>query len=106
MTNEQKYKTPEERIDAFKRYCAKRDCDDCQAYKIHHYPDGRMDCIVRWLALEAEEELLSCPLCGGEAVAVQPWLTGGASVICEKCGTFIWAPTQAEAISVWNRSAK
>lgn len=107
MTNEEKFETPEERKGAFNRYCSRKECSDCKARKIPHDPDGRIGCLVRWLALEAEEEKpLACPLCGGEAVAVQPWLTGGASVICEKCGTFIWAPTQAEAISVWNRSAK
>lgn len=106
MTNEQKFKTPEERHEAFRRFCREHNncdkgCNNCPVYSM------RGGCRFAWLTLEAEEEKpLPCPLCGGEAVAVQPWLTGGASVMCKKCGTFIWAPTQAEAIATWNRSAK
>ena len=108
MTNEQKFKTPEERIDAFKRYCAQRVCDDCQAYKIHHCPDGRMGCIVRWLSLEAEEELLPCPFCGGDAVVVVTHpISQGAYVRCKECRVLSMpCNTKAEAIAAWNRRAE
>ena len=105
MTNEEKFKTPEERKEAFLEFCIQKKCDKCECSK-HGKKDISL-CEFMWLTLEAEEEKpLACSLCGGEAVAVQPWLTSGASVICKKCGTFIWAPTQAEAIATWNRSAK
>lgn len=102
MRNEQKFKTPEERSYAFHIFCNEHACNnECPCHK------RDATCTFWWLTLEAEEEKpLSCPLCEGEAVAVQPWLTGGASVTCKKCGTFIWAPTLAEAIAVWNRRAK
>ena len=114
MTNEEKFKTPEERIDAFKRYCAPRVCDDCQAYKIHHCPDGRMGCIVRWLSLEVEEKKpLACPFCGSVDIKVMSpvrpdYVVSSCYVVsCCNCGAVSRAEaTKTDAIAAWNRRAK
>ena len=64
MTNEQKYKTAEERNDAFNEWCFNRDCETCKL-KAHNF-DGGDGCRFYWLALEAEEEKPEpCPFCGG-----------------------------------------
>ena len=110
MTNEEKYKTPEERIGAFSKHCSRKDCCNCQAYKIPLYPDGRIGCVLRWLALEAEEKLLACPFCGGEAEvfsAMYAHRLNGARVRCTRC----WAITpvykdDSEALAAWNRRVK
>lgn len=110
MTNEEKYKTPEKRQDAFNRYCTTRMCSDCQVHKIHN-PDVRVGCMFRWLALEAEEEKpLACPFCGGDAEvfsAMYAHRLDGARVRCTRC----WAITpvykdESEAIAAWNRRVK
>ena len=54
MTNEQKYKTPDERIDAFCEWCFNRDCESCEL-KAHNFGGGDW-CEFYWLALEAEED--------------------------------------------------
>lgn len=60
MTNEEKYKTPAEREKAFAEYCQKEIC-----WRSCFYP--RHQCLLRWLALEVEEEKpLPCPFCGDE----------------------------------------
>lgn len=104
MTNEKKYKTPEERVEAFSKFCISRKCDDCACAK-----QGRKGislCEFRWLALEAEEEEpLACPFCGGEAIGVHE--RDGFSEHCKLCwaGTDV-CNTKAEAIAAWNRRAK
>ena len=66
MTNEQKYKTPEERDNAFNEWCFSRDCKTCEL-KSHNSFDGGDGCRFYWLDLEAEEEKTEpCPFCGGE----------------------------------------
>lgn len=54
MTNEQKYKTPEERGKAFSEWCFSGDCESCEL-KAHSFNDGER-CEFYWLALEADEE--------------------------------------------------
>ena len=65
MTNEQKYKTPEERNRAFGEWCFNMDCESCKL-KAHNF-DGGDGCRFYWLALEAEDEPKPnpCPFCGG-----------------------------------------
>ena len=109
MTNEEKFKTPEERLDAFNRYCRNHNCKNCQVRKIPQYPEGRVGCIVRWLAFEAEEELLPCPFCGSKAEVVEthPVSTKSVFVRCQECGAFVTAfSTRDEAVAAWNRRAK
>ena len=105
MTNEEKYKTPNERIEAFLEFCTKKKCDKCECSK--QEKKGISLCEFVWLTLEAEEEkLLRCPFCGGEADTT---LLGGHefSVRCYEClaetDTY---ETRGEAIAAWNRRVK
>lgn len=104
MTNEEKYKTPEGRNKAFRRFCDNHICnDECPCHK------GNAHCNFLWLALEAEEEkLLSCPFCGGEAEVVRGHpMSNGSWVRCKKCNVLsMLYYTKAEAIAAWNRRAK
>ena len=62
-TNEEKFRTPDERNAAFKEWCLNRDCESCEL-KSHN---GFAGCEFYWLALEEEEEKPEpCPFCGGE----------------------------------------
>lgn len=63
MTNEQKYKTPEERVKAFGKFCNGQGCTNCI---LKDRPVGNASCAFYWLALEAEEEENPepCPFCG------------------------------------------
>ena len=64
MTNEEKFKTPEERSKAFSTFCnSDRVCEDCRLKNM----SASILCAYNWLALEAEEEKpMPCPFCGGE----------------------------------------
>ena len=65
MLNQDKYKTAEERNNAFNEWCFNRDCESCNLNA--HNIDGGAGCRFYWLALEAEEEKPEpCPFCGGE----------------------------------------
>lgn len=103
MTNEQKFKTPEERNKAFHRYC--KSVNDCSACPLGRMPMLR--CTFAWLALEAEEDKpLPCPFCGSEAQVVIIAPTG-VYVRCKECGAFVATfNTKADAIAAWNRRAK
>lgn len=81
MTNEQKYKTPEERVKAFNEWCFNRYCESCKLKS--HSLDGNYGCRFYWLALEAEEDKPGkCPFCGGETEII----TGsGYQVSCIHC---------------------
>lgn len=60
MKNSEKYRTAEERARAFKEWCHGL-CGNCPLER--HDLNG---CGMLWLDLEAEEEPLPCPFCGGE----------------------------------------
>lgn len=67
MTNEQKYKTAEERVRAFEDWCndiqVGGECHACKLSKIASH----WVCFAHWLNLEAEKEKTEpCPFCGGE----------------------------------------
>ena len=52
ITNEEKYKTPEERCKEYQKYCAKYPNCKCCPLK-----DNKLsDCMFSWLSIEAEEE--------------------------------------------------
>lgn len=50
MTNEQKYKTAEERAKAFKKFCENTQCSQCP-----HKGESRLVCPMYWLADEYKE---------------------------------------------------
>ena len=87
MTNEQKYKTPEERNDAFDSWrktikcegCSQM-CDTCEAGPLAD------ECGFKWLALEAEEEKPEpCPFCGGKHIFVNINGNNFWYVSCKSC---------------------
>lgn len=98
MTNAEKYKTAEERHKAYYTYVG-------NCYKKHI----RAEEGFFWLELEAEEELLPCPFCGGEAIFDKQvaYITSSFRVKCSKCeiGTELHEYKQC-AIDTWNRRAK
>ena len=107
MTNEEKYETPEERDEAFRRFCRRKsDCNVC--------PIGRklnsFRCTFAWLSLEAEEEkLLACPLCGYSNPCLTQYLQNDGEhwrVDCGACGVRISRATRESVITAWNRRAK
>lgn len=106
MTNEQKFKTPEERNEAFHRFCA--NVNDCSICPLGKTPGLR--CPFAWLALEAKEELLPCPFCGGDAevVVTNPIsISKCAYVRCKECRVLSMpCDTKDEAIATWNRRVK
>ena len=64
MTNEQKYKTTEERFNAFYKKCGSCRVTICDRIKV-------INCFNNWLTLEAEEEKPKpCPFCGGKHLFV------------------------------------
>ena len=84
MTNEQKYKTPEERIKAIDEWCSNRDCESCKL-KAHNFYGGD-GCRFYWLALEAEEEEPDpCPFCGGttEVITDEQGYYGVSCIHCD-----------------------
>lgn len=111
MTNEQKYKTPEERAEAYTEFCVSKKCDECECAKHGH--KGISLCEFRWLTLEAEEEKpLPCPFCGGDNIDIFETDFGQSeepyqfAVKCKSCGALVSAEDKAEAIAAWNRRAK
>lgn len=107
MTNEEKYKTPEERHEAFGRFCREyhncgKGCNNCPA------SSKRGGCRFAWLALEAEEELLPCPFCGGEAESQSiPSFRNSHFVRCKICLSSVRGyDTKDNAIAAWNRRSR
>lgn len=84
MTNEQKHKTPDERVKAFNEWCFNRDCNSCKL-KAHNF-DGGDGCRFYWLALEADEDKLEpCPFCGGttEVITDEQGYYGVSCIHCD-----------------------
>ena len=105
MTNEQKYKTPEERVEAFCKWCFNRTCESCKL-KSHNF-DGGDGCKFYWLALEAEEDKPGpCPFCGGMTEVVTDE-QGCYGVSCIHCGYISERYRQSiYAIAAHNRVAR
>lgn len=65
ITNEKKYKTVEERISAFDKFCKQPNCDGCPV--AHACGHSRAYASIAWLALEETvEKPEPCFYCGGE----------------------------------------
>ena len=80
MTNEQKFKTAEERVKAFKKLCSTHMCSTCPSKG-----DTCYECAFSWLALEADEEKpMPCPFCD-KTVREILTIAGGVFIDC-KCG--------------------
>lgn len=106
MTNGEKFKTAEERNEAFRSFCtlSKRACNACL---LSEHSSNRIECAYTWLDLEAKEEKpMPCPFCGGECVNDD---TGGyvSRLICKECGyrTSTYK-TDKYAIAAHNRVCK
>lgn len=103
MTNEQKYKTAEERFNAFHKKCGSCGVTICDRIKV-------INCLNNWLALKAEEKPEPCPFCGKEVIVGfsenihkekyrQVWCSDG-----ERCGyECVMKKTEEEAIAAHNR---
>lgn len=103
MTNAQKYKTPEERIEAFAAFCEKQQsCEKCIKISTICRRYNGPECVFRWLELEAEEEKpLPCPFCGGEAHVID---CTEPCVQCSECEVHtINYSDRFEAVAAWNR---
>lgn len=110
MTNLEKYKTAQDREMAFRWFCKAHHCEACPLSDFRgssEFCPLHYGCVLKWLEMEAEEELLPCPFCGGKASAVDSGVSIAAHVRCDNChsssGDY---DTKEEAIAAWNRRAK
>ena len=88
MTNEQKYKTQEERIKAFDDFCKGQGdrCNHCEIARKRLSISRRSECVVYWLAIEAEEEKPEpCFYCGNKYLAITKDGNNLWSVSCTAC---------------------
>jgi len=113
MTNEEKYKTPEDRLAAFREYCDRHreKFNGCTIGNCPLRTTSTRACQFFWLALEAEEDKpLPCPFCGGEAEVVEASrlvMPRGTFVQCKNCWAFVAGfKTKTDAIAAWNRRMK
>ena len=106
MLNQDKYKTAEERNDAFNEWCFNRDCETCKL-KAHNF-DGGAWCRFYWLALEAEEEKIEpCPFCWNRHLAITKDGNNLFSVSCTAClYESLHHMNRDNAISAHNRMAR
>ena len=101
-TNEERFRTKEERSAAFLSFCKKMNgCKNCPL------SSHKSRCTFVWLTLEAEKEKpLHCPCCGGASGPVHGD-DGFYYVQCEECGLRTERlDTADDAIAVWNRRVK
>lgn len=103
IINEQKYKTAEERVEAFNRFCSRTaDCVGCELRG-----SGTFVCQFKWLALEAEEDSIEpCVYCKSK---MSPMRVGNTfRVYCNTCGYQSSGSfeTMQAAIAAHNRVAR
>ena len=106
MTNGEKYKTSKERRLAFGQFCkSHRECEKCPI--VGSSNESPWGCMFTWLEMEAREEFLRCPFCGGKASAIEVLNYDATAVRCNGChassGNY---DTKEDAIAAWNRRAK
>ena len=84
MTNEQKYKTPEERNEAFEVFCHSHRTR-CSTCKLNNHCGN---CKFEWLARDAADgDPMHCPFCKGATVIEEDYLyKPQRHVICPLCG--------------------
>lgn len=101
MKNEERYKTAQERQDAFKKFCDSHDCYSCHAQR------KDMECILGWLELECEEEELKpCPFCGCKEINIRALKVPSENIIwieCDHCQAKTQINDKNHAILAWNR---
>ena len=108
LTNEQKFRTAEERARAFGEFCEKWEvCRDCKARCGRN--ESRIftsECMAHWLALEAEEEKPEpCFYCGGDTTVCEH--SPHFDVECEHCGyVSALCSSRSRAIDKHNRVAR
>ena len=113
MTHKERYQTPEELAKAFNAFCGQYcSCKDCPVSARDKIIAGRYSCVLYWLTLEAEEELLACPFCGENNIDIFETDFGRSeepyqfAVECSSCGALVSAEERGVAIAKWNRRAK
>ena len=97
MTNGEKFKTAEERKSEYAKYCV-------MCYKKDAIIKDKFD----WLDIEYDEELKTCPFCGGEAKHSNQWVQNISYPVikCMQCGAVTrFCKTADEAVAAWNRRA-
>lgn len=80
MKNAEKFKTAEERAEAFNNFCNNNVCqkcfDDCMSHVV--------PCLLKWLDLD-EEEPLPCPFCGSPTVVTLRDTVRSVDNYCIEC---------------------
>ena len=51
---------------------------------------------------EEDDDLLSCPFCGGEVSTGDNWSCGDGYVHCDECNVTMSSDTKQDAIRKWN----
>lgn len=108
MTNGERFKSAQERAEAFNRFCSNnRICHKCPL--ADHHDLNVNECRFVWLDLKCEEERpLPCPFCGNIPTVHEICEDAFAvSCVLESCG--YWScikKTRGEAIAAHNRVAK
>lgn len=102
MLNSEKFKTPLDRANAFEHFCIEHICDKCQLKVECSHARGQF----AWLDLEAEEELLPCPCCGGACVVTSH--SEGHNVRCRSRYCYIGKAFESrdDAIANHNRVSR
>ena len=107
MLNQDKYKTIEERVSEFQRFCNKqKGCTKCAAV---NNEETRSSCAFHWLALESVENPEPCPFCESSCTAHKGVDMVRPHVSCDNewCGyRSAEEPTIEDAIAAHNSVAR
>lgn len=104
MKNGEKYKSAEERLKALNKWC---DSGLGLSSSKRCLANGCIECALKWLEREAEEEqILPCPCCGGECVVSSH--SEGHEVKCRSRYCYVGKTFESkdEAIAAHNRVAR